>query len=323
MKKRPKLGLALGAGAARGLAHIGILKVLHQNKIYPDYIAGTSMGAVIGAAYAAGKTPEEIETAAKSTDWKNMVDFTAPKTGLLRGKLIEENIRLLTQSKKFHQLNIPLQIAAYNLTKKKKAVFAKGDVARAVRASISMPGIVTPAAINHDQYIDGMVIDPTPFDIVKDMGADIIIGVDLYNRDETIERPKAKERTLVKELTQKFVADELLNLRNYLIPDFWPELFTKMLRWLFDKTIYLTRVVKVMAGWELPEITKVLYKSLTIITNNFARERMENADIQFKVQPKFDGLSWLDFDKADRMIAIGEEAMKKELPRLKKMLAES
>jgi len=320
MKKRPKLGLALGAGAARGLAHIGVLKVLHKNNIYPDYLAGTSMGAVIAAAYAAGKTPQELEIIATTADWKNMVDFTPPKVGLLQGKLIEKKILDLVENKKFHQLNIPLQVVAYNLTKKKKALFSKGDVTKAVRASLSMPGIVAPVTIDHKQYVDGMIVDPTPFDIVKNMGAEVVIGVDLYNREEKVERPEVKEKNLAKELKQKFVADELLNLRKYLIPDFWPEMAKKIFRWGFDKLLRPTRILKIMAGREPPEFTKVLYKALTVITNNFARERMEHADIQFKIRPKFDGLGWLDFDKAEKMIAIGEEAMKKELPRLRRML---
>jgi NTE family protein len=320
MKKRPKIGLALGAGAARGLVHIGVLKVLHKNKIYPDYLAGTSMGAVIAALYAAGKTPEEIEAIAKTTDWKSIVDFTFPKAGLLQGKLIEEKIKKLLDKKKFHQLDIPLQIVAYNLTKHKKAIFAKGDVARAVRASIGIPGIVKPALIGKNQYIDGMIVDPTPFDLVKEMGADIVIAVDLYKQEEKTERPEAREKTFADELMQKFVADELRNLKNYLFPDFWPNIIIKSCNWLFDKILYPARVMKIMIGKEAPEITKVLYETLITVSNNFARERIEHAEIQFKIQPTFDGLDWLDFDKVEKMVAIGEEAMQKELPRLKKLL---
>ncbi len=320
MKKSPKLGLALGAGGARGLAHIGILKVLHENKVYLDYIAGTSMGAVIAAAYAAGKTPEEIGAIAKTTDWKDMVDFGVPKTGLLQGKLIEKGIRNLVNNKKFHQLNMPLRIVAYNLTTRERVVFSKGDVATAVRASISIPGIIAPALIGKDRYIDGMIADPTPFDVVKDMGADIVIAVDLYNREKKVSGPEVKENKLASELRKKFIDDELLNLKNYLFPDFWPKMVKRILRWAFDKLVYPARVLKIMAGREPPEITKVMYEALVIITNNFAWERIEHADIQFKIRPTFDGLDWLDFDKVDKIITIGEGAMEKELPKLKTML---
>jgi len=89
MKKKLKLGLALGAGGARGLAHIGVLKALHDAGIQPDFLAGTSMGAVIGALYAVGKSPEEIEEIVKTTDWQRMMDVTVPKTGFLQGKIVE------------------------------------------------------------------------------------------------------------------------------------------------------------------------------------------------------------------------------------------
>ena len=96
-----KIGLALGGGSARGLAHIGVLKVLHKHKIYPDYIAGTSIGAVIGSLYAAGHSPDEIEEIAKTTKWKKMVDFTIPKAGLIEGRMIENKIRKLVSNKEF------------------------------------------------------------------------------------------------------------------------------------------------------------------------------------------------------------------------------
>src|SRR3989338_10085785 len=101
MIKKKKLGLALGGGSARGLAHIGVLKELHRRKIYPDYIAGTSIGAVIAAMYAAGHTPDEIEKIAKTTNWKEIVDFTIPKAGLIKGELAEQSIRKMVLHKQF------------------------------------------------------------------------------------------------------------------------------------------------------------------------------------------------------------------------------
>lgn len=321
MKKKPKIGLALGAGGARGLVHIGVLKVLHQNKIYPDYLAGTSMGAVIAALYAAGKTPAEIEELAKTTDWKKIVDFTVPKTGLLQGDIIEKHLRKLVENKKFYQLQTPLQIVAYNLTKNEKVIFSKGDVAKAVRASISIPGIFAPTIIGRDQYVDGMIADPTPFDVVTEMGADIVIAVDLYQRDKKVLGQEVRQIPLSKELMQKFVADELLNFRNYLFPDFWPKIILKFSHWLFDRLLYPARIIRIMAGKELPEISKVMYQSLISIANNFARERIEHANIQFKIRPTFDHLDWLDFDKVEKLTEIGEKVMQKEMPRLKRLLS--
>ena len=121
-KKRKTIGLALGGGAARGLVHIGVLKVLHKHKIYPDYIAGTSMGAIIGAAYAANRSPDELHEIASTVDWKKMVDFTVPKSGIIKGDAIEKGFQKLVKLKSFKELVIPLHVVAYNVTKKQKVI---------------------------------------------------------------------------------------------------------------------------------------------------------------------------------------------------------
>jgi NTE family protein len=319
-KRQLKLGLALGAGAARGLVHIGILKVLHRNKIYPDLIAGTSMGAVMGSLYAAGHTPLEIERIAKGADLKTIIDFTIPKSGILQGRLIEKYLRGNLDSKTFKELDIPLRVVSYNFTKKEKAVFCEGDVARAVRASISIPGIFNPTQIGKCNYIDGVLADPTPFDVVRDMGADIIIAVDLYSKQKVGRSVKVQSHTLYDDIKKKFISEELFNLKNYLFPQRWPRLLRKFLIWIFDKILYPAKILRIVTKRELPEITKVMNESLSIVTNNFARERMNHSDVDFKITPAFNGLDWTDFNKVDQFVKKGEKAMLKELPRLKKRL---
>lgn len=318
--KKKKIGLALGAGGAKGLAHIGILKMLHKHKIYPDYLAGTSMGAVIGALYAAGHSPEEIEELAKTTDWKKIVDFTVPKSGIIRGKLIERKIRKLVFKKKFSQLRTPLRVVTYNLTQKEKVIFAEGDVASAVHASLSIPGIFNPTKINQHYYIDGAVSNPTPFDVVKEMGADIVIAVDLYKKEKTEKKSIAREESLVKELRDRFIAEELLNLKNLIFPDRWPKIIRKMLIKLFDLLLYPARVLRILAGKELPSMTKVMYETLTVLTNNLAKERITKANVDLKVTPTFNHLTWMDFDQVTEFIKIGEKAMSKSIAKLKKKI---
>jgi predicted acylesterase/phospholipase RssA len=319
-KRKLKVGLALGAGAARGLVHIGILKVLHKNKIYPDLIAGTSMGAVMGSLYAVGHTPLEIARIAKGADLKNIIDFTIPKSGILQGRLIEKYLRDNLSSKTFKELDIPLRVVSYNFTKKEKAVFSEGDVARAVRASISIPGIFNPTQIGECNYIDGVLADPTPFDVVRDMGADVIIAVDLYTKQRVGRSVKVQKHTLYNDIKKKFISEELFNLKNYLFPQRWPRLLRKFLIWIFDKILYPAKILRIMTKRELPEITKVMNESLSIVTNNFARERMIHSDVDFKITPTFNKLDWTDFNKVDDFIRKGERAMLKELPRLKKKL---
>jgi predicted acylesterase/phospholipase RssA len=315
-----KLGIALGSGAARGFIHLGVLKVLHENDIFPDYIAGTSMGALIGAAYAAGFSPRDITIIANKTDWKNSLDFVLPRSGILKGELFEKKVRHLIKKKKFSDLEIPLRVVAYNLTKNEKVVFCQGDVAQAVRASSSIPGIFSPAQIGRDKYVDGVLADPTPFDVVKDMGADVVIAVDLYNHDKTIKKKKVSQSNLYQEFKHKFIIKELFNVKNYLFPKRWPGFLRKTFNWLFDKILYPTKVLRIMAGRELPEIAKVVYDSMNILSNNFANERIEHADIDIKLRPKFGHLKWNDFDKVNAFVKIGEKAMRKQLPELKKKL---
>ena len=136
-----KLGLSLGGGSARGFTHIGVLKVLQKNNIYPDYIAGTSMGAVIGASYAAGNSPNQLEEIALKTNWDDMVDFNLPWNSIIKGRLAKNKIRHLVNNKNFENLDIPFRTIAYNITKNSKEVFCSGDLVNAIRASISIPGI--------------------------------------------------------------------------------------------------------------------------------------------------------------------------------------
>ncbi|PIN73997.1 hypothetical protein COV20_02695 [Candidatus Woesearchaeota archaeon CG10_big_fil_rev_8_21_14_0_10_45_16] len=320
-KKKLKIGLALGSGGAKGFAHIGVLKVLHQNKIYPDYIAGTSMGAVIGAAYASGRTPEEIAKIASSIDWKEIVDFTVPKSGLLRGYRIEKKLREIVQGKKFSQLDIPLRVVSYNLKKFERVIFSKGDVTKALRASLSIPGLFNPHKSKDGAFIDGAVTDPTPYDIVRDMGADIVIAVDLYSKEAMIIRSAPKKKPFIEDIKEQFILVELLNLKNYLVPKRWPRFIKKILGWLFDKLLYPARVFRAMTGRQTPEIMKVIYQSIYALSNNLAREQLRNSEVDLIVSPVFPDHSWIDFDESDKFAKLGEKAMQKKIRALKKLLS--
>ena len=320
-KNRPlKLGLALGGGSARGLTHIGVLKVLHKHKIYPNYIAGTSMGSVIGAIYAAGYTPEEIAELAKTTNWKEIIDFTVPKSGLIKGELIERKIRKLVRGKKFKELETPLRVVSYNLDLHERVVFSQGDVARAVRASISIPGIFAPIKIGRHRYIDGGVSDPTPVEVVKEMGADVIIAIDLFNMEKTVRGPVVHEQGLMKELQEAFIAEELLNIKNYLIPERWPDFLRTILSKTFELILYPARVLSIATKQQLPPITKIMYETVNILTDNLAREKMAHSIADINIAPPFDKNDWSRFDRVDYFIELGEKAMSSKINQLKKRL---
>ena len=178
-QKNPKIGLALGSGGLRGLAHVGVLRVLEKENIQIDYIAGCSIGSLIGALYCSGMELENIEKLSKHLRRRHWLDFAIPKMGLFSGERVLNMIQILTKKKTFEQLQIPLAVVATELREGKEVIFSSGDVATAVRASISVPGIFIPYTVDGKMLVDGAVLNPTPVDVARSMGADIVIAVDL------------------------------------------------------------------------------------------------------------------------------------------------
>ena len=176
---KPKIGLALGSGGARGFAHIGLLKVLKREGIEVDYIAGSSMGALIGCFYASGSDLELLQKVSLQFKRKYFMDLTVPKLGFVAGKRIEEYIRLFTKNQNLEDLSIPLAVVATDIEKGSRVIFTKGPVYEAVRASISIPGVFVPKRINGQLLVDGGVVDRVPVSVVKEMGADIVIASDV------------------------------------------------------------------------------------------------------------------------------------------------
>lgn len=176
---QPKVGIALGAGGARGLAHIGVLQVLEKHNIPIDFVAGSSIGSLVGALYCMGHDGATLEQFAYLFHEKFYLDFTVPKMGFISGKRIKELLYLLTKGKRIEELKIPLTIVATDLLNGEKVLFREGVIADAIRASISIPGIFVPEEHNGRLYVDGGVVDRVPASVVKEMGADIIIAADV------------------------------------------------------------------------------------------------------------------------------------------------
>ena len=177
-----KIGIALGSGGAKGLAHIGILKVLSDAGIEADYLAGCSSGSIVGAYYALNQEVQGLEDKVLSMGRKDMLrllDITSPRKALVKGEKIKSFVKSIIGNKRFSDTKIPFQIIATNLENGKEVRLKKGSLTDAIRASISIPGIFTPARIDKRFYVDGGVVNPTPIDAVDEMGADILIGADL------------------------------------------------------------------------------------------------------------------------------------------------
>jgi NTE family protein len=190
MKTRKTIGLALGSGAFRGFSHIGVLKVLEKSNIPIDYLSGSSIGAWVAAHYAIFKDAKKLEKEILSNSrgrWQSLLDL-GWGGGLISGDkffaLLEKNL----QHRSFSKLKIPLQIVATDLISGQPFVFTSGSVARAVRASTSVPLIFKPFKYKDKLLVDGALVDPVPGDLIRKMGADIVIGVNLYNRREFIKK---------------------------------------------------------------------------------------------------------------------------------------
>ena len=201
--KRPKIGLTLGSGGARGIAHIGVLKVLEKYNIPIDYIAGASSGAFVGAYYSLNREISGIEKIFLDLTKKKVLSFMDPinpKKALIAGNKIKQEIYKILENKSFNDLKIPLTIVATNLENGQEVRIKKGNLADAVRASIGIPGIFYPARLDDRWLVDGGLINATPVDVVKEMGADLVIAVDLTMGNET----KFKDPAIVGTLVQSF-----------------------------------------------------------------------------------------------------------------------
>lgn len=176
---RPRVGLALGGGFARGIAHIGVLRVLKENEIPVDFIAGTSVGALIAAAYASGSTLEEMEYQGAATRFRDFGRWTISRMGMASNERLEEFLRRFTLLRHFDEMKTPLGIVATDLLSGDSVHFTKGELGPALRASCAYPGLFLPVEIHEHVLVDGFLTEAVPAVCVREMGADFVISVHL------------------------------------------------------------------------------------------------------------------------------------------------
>ena len=200
-KKIPKLGLALGGGAARGFAHIGVLQVLEEEGIKPTLVVGTSAGSVVAAFYASGKTAAQLQWLADTMDESQFTDWANPFTGrgMLRGEALGKYVNSQLNGMKIEDMKMPLGIVATDLRTGDGILFRRGDVATAVRASSAVPSVFEPVRIGGKDYVDGGLVSPVPVRYAREMGADVVLAIDISSRPED-----AKTSDVLKVLLQTF-----------------------------------------------------------------------------------------------------------------------
>jgi NTE family protein len=177
--RRPRIGLALGGGAARGFAHIGVIQALEESGFAPDLVVGTSAGSLVAALFASGKSGRELATIADAMDETAFADWSYPGRGLIRGEALAKFVRDKTNRRDIEQMKVPLGIAATDLDSGEGILFRRGDTGTAVRASSAVPAVFQPVKIGVREYVDGGLSAPIPVHHARQMGAELVIAVDI------------------------------------------------------------------------------------------------------------------------------------------------
>jgi NTE family protein len=175
----PRIGLALGGGAARGFAHIGVIQVLEETGIKPDLVVGTSAGSLVAALFASGKNGAELARLALAMDESAITDWAFPGRGLIRGEGLARYVRDNTGGRTIEQMALPLGIVATDLDSGEGVLFQRGDLGAAVRASSAVPAVFQPVRIGTREYVDGGLVSPVPVRFARQMGAELVIAVDI------------------------------------------------------------------------------------------------------------------------------------------------
>ena len=178
-QKKPVIALVLGSGGARGYAHIGVIEVLEQQGIKPDFIVGTSAGSIVGSLYASGKSAQELREIALNLKGKDVREFKIGMKGFFDGQKVEDYINAQVGQQPLEHMKIPMYVVATELRNGKKVVFNYGNTGQAVRASVSIPSMFIPTQIEGHEYVDGGLVSPVPVEVARELGADIVIAVNI------------------------------------------------------------------------------------------------------------------------------------------------
>jgi len=306
-KKKPpkKIGLALGSGSARGWAHIGVVQALEESGIRVDCVAGTSIGALVGAVYASGRI-DALKAVVLGLDRKQILrlfDIVFPKSGLIHGKKVADFLRSYVQTGNIEQLPVPFSTVSTDLVTGSEVVGQEGNVIEAVRASISFPGIFTPVIRNGMVLVDGGLVNPVPVSVVRDMGADFVIAVDL-NHDIVGTKIKKIKRASARSAGRETGQPSAEK--------------TKMLDALSKRVGILDRLGLAQARqWDakdpLPNIFEVLLTSISIMENQITATKLKADPPSLLIRPNLGHIRFLEFNRAREAITEGYRETRSQL----------
>ncbi len=318
VNRKPRIGLVLGGGAARGWAHIGVIRALHERGIRPDLVAGTSVGAIVGGALAAGRLDpfEEWIGTLRRRDILKLMDAWPPGGGLLRGATLMDAIEDVVGNPEMDDLSIPFGCVATELGSGREVWLREGSLMAACRASISLPGMFAPARHNGDFLLDGGLVNPVPVSMARAMGADIVIAVDLsghlrgehfrlrggYGRrdrraDGDDNDDNHDNSGLLTGLAGRIKGRLGLNLGRYLASD-------------RDKE-----------DMSMPGLLDVIVASIDIMQDRITRSRMAGEPPDIHLTPRVGDIGLMDFDRAEACIPQGREAVEREAEEVERLVA--
>lgn len=285
---RKKIGIALSGGAARGLAHVGVLQVLEGLGVDINAVSGTSMGAIVGAVYSLGIDLEEIVKYIKETDWRSFLLFSVfglSKSGIINDRKVDEVLTKFLGDKTFDDCAKPFCCVAADIRTGKKVVINYGKLKEAVRASIAVPGIFPPVYSGGKMLVDGGVVEPLPTEAIKIFDCNFIIASSIVFENEDgkgYSEPDVKEN------------------RNYESsePDFY---------FGHDET-----------SFKKLSIQTILDRSMSIMHTQMVKSYTEQA--QIVIEPMIGGFGFFDFTKGEKIIEVGRRAAERKVPEIKRKL---
>ncbi len=254
--EKPGIALVLGAGSARGLAHIGVLQVLEENHVPFDFIVGSSMGAMIGGIYSCGTDIKMLGKIFEHIDIGRFFELKVPHMGLINGTKLNEFLKLLTKNSTFNELSMPVYMVATDLYTGASVILQEGIVAEAIRASISIPGIFRPVQKDDMLLVDGAVTERVPVEAAAKLGADLIIAVDVKfgNGKEIVIRNTLDVILTTLDIMENQQLQTINNISDILIQP----AVAAYNSWDFDKTSELIELGREAALAKIPDIKELI-----------------------------------------------------------------
>ncbi|EFE94638.1 patatin-like phospholipase RssA [Serratia odorifera] len=283
-----KVGLALGAGSAKGWAHIGVINALKKMGIEADIVAGCSVGSLVGAAYASHRLPAMEKWVRSFSYWDviRLMDLSWQRGGLLRGERVFNAVGQLLNINDIAQCSLKFGAVATNLSTGRELWLTKGDIHQAIRASCSMPGLLAPVWFDGYWLVDGAVVNPVPISLTRAMGADIVIAVDLQHDAHLMQQDLFSVRS---------EPDEAPVARN------WRGRLRERIGKMTVKKPNIT-----------PTAMEIMSTSIQVLENRLKRNRMAGDPPDVLIQPYCPQISTLDFHRAEEAIEAGRLAVEKQ-----------